>query len=134
MTDERRENYGRRATDSPAGPGDDPCVRRSELDAIITRAVRCALDQYEHTCIMCLRPDDVEHVRDLFSAIREIGHGDTEVGIKEIRENHKLMTRDRSWTGNAGTAIITAIILALMAVMGSTLVSGVVSWIRGLKP
>jgi hypothetical protein len=56
------------------------------------------------------------------------------VGIKEIRENHNLMNRYRAWTGNAGTAIITAIILALMAVMGSTLVSGVVSWVRGIKP
>ena len=134
--DQRTQPYGRRATDHPSasdGGGDDPYVRRSELSTIIERAVRCALDQYEHTCIMCLRPDDVEHVRDLFSVIREVGHGDTETGIQEIRENHTLLARYRKWSGNVGTTVITAILLAAMAVVGSTLVAGVIGWIRGVR-
>ena len=137
MTEEKREQpYGRRITDIPAGggKGDDPYVRRSELAIIIEQAVRKTLNEYNHECIMCLRPDDVDHVRDLFTAIREVGHGDTETGIQEIRENHTLLSRYRKWSGNIGTIVITTVILAVMTVMGSTLVAGAISWIRGIKP
>lgn len=111
----------------------DDYVRRSELDGIIRNAVRQTLDEYEHECVLSLKAGDAEHARDIFQAIRELGHGDLCDGIAELRENHSFVARYRRFTGQIGTTIITVVILAIMGVIGSTVVAGAISWIRGFK-
>ena len=66
-------------------------VTYKELPDIIKDAVKQALEEYEHECIMHLKPGDSEHVRDMVGAIREIGDGDLGRGIVKVRDNHKFM-------------------------------------------
>ena len=111
----------------------DAYVTRSELDDIITRAVRKALDEYKHECVLGLRPGDQDYARDIFAALRELGHGSLGDGVAEMRENHAFVARYRKFTGNIGTTAVTVILVAIIGVLGSTVVAGVISWIRGLK-
>lgn len=111
----------------------DEFVRRSELPQIIKTAVREALDEYEHECVLALRPGDQDYARDIFQALRELGHGSLGDGVAEMRENHAFVARYRKFTGHIGTTVVTVILVAIMGVIGSGLVAGVVSWARGLK-
>ena len=110
---------GRRCSDGFTfgdGNGDD-FVRRSELDVIIRIAVRQALDEYEHECIMDLRPNDAEYVRDLMNAIREIGAGDLPKGISIVRENHKFVRSCQSAATKIGWGVI-IVVVTIMSSMG----------------
>lgn len=132
MTDDQRtQRYGRRATDVPGADGD--FIRKTDLPGIIRQAVRQALDEYEHECVLALRPGDQDYARDIFQAIRELGHGSLGDGVAEMRENHAFVTRYRKFTGHIGTTIITVILVAIMGIIGSGLVAGGISWVRGLK-
>lgn len=111
----------------------DDAVTRAELDDIIQRAVRQALDEYQHECVLALRPGDTEYARDIFAALRELGHGSLGDGVAEMRENHAFVARYRRFTGHIGTTLITVILVAIMGVLGSALVAGGVSWIKGMK-
>lgn len=111
----------------------DDAITRAELDDIISRAVRQALDEYQHECVLELRPGDTEYARDIFQALRELGHGSLGDGVTEMRENHALVARYRRFTGHIGTTLITLILVAVMGVLGSALVAGGVSWLRGMK-
>lgn len=111
----------------------DEFVRRLELPQIIKTAVREALDEYEHECVLALRPGDQDYARDIFQALRELGHGSLGDGVAEMRENHAFVARYRKFTGHIGTTVVTVILVAIMGVIGSGLVAGVVSWARGLK-
>ena len=108
-------------------------VTRAELDDIIQRAVRQAIDEYQHECGLALRPGDTEHVRDIFQALRELGHGSLGEGVTEMRENHAFVARYRKFTGHIGTTVVTVVLVAVMGVLGSALVAGGVAWVRGLK-
>lgn len=108
-------------------------VTRAELDDIIQRAVRQALDEYQHECVLALRPGDTEYARDIFAALRELGHGSLGDGVTEMRENHAFVARYRRFTGNIGTTVVTVILVAVVGVLGSALVAGWVSWIKGMK-
>lgn len=108
-------------------------VTRSELDDIIQRAVRQALDEYQHECVLALRPGDTAYARDIFAALRELGHGSLGDGVTEMRENHAFVARYRRFTGHIGTTLITVILVAIMGVIGSALVAGGVSWVKGMK-
>lgn len=110
----------------------DDFVRRSELPQIIKAAVREALDEYEQR-VLALRPGDQDYARDIFQALRELGHGSLGDGVAEMRENHAFVARYRKLTGHIGTTMITVILVAIMGVFGSTLVAGGISWVRGLK-
>ena len=107
-------------------------VTRAELDDIIQRAVRQALDEYQHG-VLALRPGDTEHARDIFQALRELGHGSLGEGVAEMRENHAFVARYRKFTGHIGTTVVTVVLVAVMGVLGSALVAGGVAWVRGLK-
>lgn len=132
MTDEQRaQHYCRRATDVPGS--DIDFVRKADLPGIIRQAVRQALDEYEHECVLALRPGDQDYARDIFQAIRELGHGSLGDGVAEMRENHTFVARYRKFTGHIGTTVVTVILVAIMGVIGSGLVAGGVSWVRGLK-
>lgn len=50
-----------------------------------------------------------------------------------MRENHAFVARYRRFTGHIGTTLITVILVAVMGVLGSALVAGGVSWIKGMK-
>ena len=110
----------------------DDYVTRAELDAIITRAVHQALDEYQQ-CVLALRPGDKDYVRDIFAALRELGHGSLGDGVMEMRENHAFVARYRKFTGNIGTTVVTVILVAVMGVIGSGLVAGAVAWVKGMK-
>jgi hypothetical protein len=111
------------------------CVRRDELDAIIKQSVREALDSYQHRCVLHLNNEQTEQVSHLFCAIKEIGHGNLEAGVKEIRDNHKLISRYCRFTGKIGTTTISFIIFGILAILGSTFVIGVVERIKAItKP
>ena len=111
----------------------DDYVTSAELDAIITRAVHQALDEYQHECVLALRPGDQEYARDIFAALRELGHGSLGDGVAEMRENHAFVARYRKFTGHIGTTVVTVILVAVMGVIGSGLVAGAVAWVKGMK-
>ena len=108
----------------------DEYVKRSELPEILKTAVREALNEYQHECVLNLRNGDSEHARELFQALREIGHGNLGDGITEVRENHTFIMRYRKWACNTGGLIITVIILALAGFAGSSFISGAVSALK----
>jgi hypothetical protein len=111
------------------------CVKRDELAGIIRQSVREALDSYQHRCVLHLTPDQTEQVSHLFGAIKEVGGGSLENGVKEIRENHKLISRYCRITGKIGTTTITFIVVAIMTLLGSTLVLGFVERMKEItKP
>lgn len=111
MTDDQRtQPYGRRATDKPS---DDLYVRRAELSAIIERAVRKTLDEYDHECIMHLKADENEHMRDLVGAIREVGDGDLRKGIVAVRDNHKFVMQCHKAASRIGWGVIITIAVVL---------------------
>ena len=132
MTDDQRtQQYGRLATDVHGADGD--FVRKTDLPGIIRQAVRQALDEYEHECVLALRPGDQDYARDIFQAIRELGHGSLSDGVAEIRENHTFVARYRKFTGHIGTTVVTVVLVAIMGVIGSGLVAGGISWVKGMK-
>lgn len=132
MTDDQRtQRYGRRATDVPGA--DIDFVRKSDLPGIIRQAVRQALDEYEHECVLALRPGDQDYARDIFQAIRELGHGSLGDGVAEMRENHTFVAKYRKFTGHIGTTVVTVILVAIMGVIGSGLIAGTVAWLKGMK-
>jgi hypothetical protein len=93
----------------------DDCVTYDELPDIVRAAVRQALEDYEHECILHLKPGDAEHVRDLVGAIKEIGGGDLARGIVVVRENHKFVVALHQAAAKIGWGVI---ILAV-SVMGT---------------
>ena len=101
----------------------DDYVKRSELPGIIKDAVREALDEYSHKCKLDVSDADLEQAKFLFAALKEIGHGELDIGITEARENHRFLSRYRSWTGNVGTAVITFIVLGVVGVVGAWVAS-----------
>ena len=132
MTDDQRtQQYVRRVTDAPGADGD--FVKKTDLPGIIRQAVRQALDEYEHECVLALRPGDQDYARDIFQAIRELGHGSFSDGVAEMRENHTFVARYRKFTGHVGTTVVTVILVAIMGVIGSGLVAGGISWVKGMK-
>ena len=108
----------------------DEYVKRSELPEILKTAVREALNEYQHECILNLRTGDAEYGRELFQALREIGHGNLGDGITEVRENHTFIMRYRKWACNTGGMILTLIILAVAGFAGSSFISGTVSALK----
>ena len=105
-------------------------VRKDELEEIIHRAVREALGEYKHECVLHLEPDQVREVKNLFCAIKEIGHGKLDAGVERVRENHKLITRYCEVTGKVGTTVITIFVVAVLSFVGLSAVSGTVSKIK----
>ena len=113
---------------------DSNFITKDELNDIVEAAVadgvKRALAEYEHKCIMQLKPEDVEQVRDVFNVIREIGHGSTANGVIEIRENHVMWARYRKFTGNVGTTIFTLLLLGAAGIAGSVFVVGFIEKLR----
>lgn len=101
----------------------DDYVKRSEVQGIIKAAVREALDEYKHKCKLNVGDADLEQAKFLFAALKEIGHGELDIGITEVRDNHRFLSRYRRWTGNAGTAVITFIVLGVVGVVGAWVAS-----------
>lgn len=93
----------------------DGCIEREELPGIIKDAVRQALEEYEHECIMQIKPGDAEHMRDLVGAIKEIGNGSLPKGIIIVRENHKFVMACHS----AATKIGWGVIILAVSVIGT---------------
>lgn len=100
----------------------DDFVKRSELEEVIRRAVLSALEEYEHECVMNLRPEDNGHMRDLVGAVREIGDGNLPKGIIVIRENHKFVASCHSAAAKIGWGVIIATVTVIGA-MGILVVS-----------
>lgn len=107
-------------------------VRKDELEDIIHRAVKEALGEYKHDCVLNLDPDQVREVKNLFCAIKEIGHGKLDAGVERVRENHKLITKYCEVTGKIGTTVITILVVAVMSFVGLSAVSGSVAKIKEL--
>lgn len=105
--------YGRRATDNAQFC--ELYIKRTELPGIIRDAVRQALDEYQHTCVMCLSSEDIPHVRDLVHAVREIGDDNIKKGIVIIRDNHKFVNRCHG----AATKVGWFVIICVMALLGT---------------
>lgn len=101
-------------------------VRRTELDAIITKTVKEVLTTYNHECVLDLDKEQLRQVGNLFSAIKEIGQGNLSVGVERVRENHKLITRYCNVTGKIGTTVITALVVIVLSFIGSSFVIGLV--------
>ena len=108
------------------------CVKKDELEKIIKDAVKSALDMYQHKCVLHLDQDQIKQVGNLFNAIKEVGDGKLEHGVEVIRDNHKLISKYVSVTGKIGTSVITTVVFIVLAFFGSSLVVGIVEWIRGV--
>ena len=94
-------------------PTSDDCVTYDELPDIVRAAVRQALDEYEHECVMHLKPDDAELMRDLVGAIKEIGDGSLSKGIVIVRENHKFVMACSQAASKIGWGVIVLTISVL---------------------
>ena len=132
MVQENTQGQGIPAGRTEAGVNED-FVRRSELPQIIKTAVREALDEYEHERVLALRSGDQDYARDIFQALRELGHGSLGDGVAEMRENLAFVARYRKFTGHIGTTVVTVILVAVMGVIGSGIVAGAVAWVKGMK-
>lgn len=97
--------------------GCEDCVSHDELAEIIRDAVRQALEEYEHECIMHLRPEDAEQMRDLVGAIKEVGDGNLSKGITTIRENHKFVKCCHAAAAKIGWGVI-ILSVSVMGVLG----------------
>lgn len=101
----------------------DEYVKKEDLPGIIRDAVKQALDEYQHKCRLQISDEDMDQVKFVFHAIREIGHGRVAEGVTEVRENHLFLSKYRKWTGNIGTVVVTAIILGVLGVVGTWVAS-----------
>lgn len=93
----------------------DDYVTYDELPEIIRGAVRQALEEYEHECVLRLKSGDAEHVRDMVGVFREVGGGDLCKGIIIVRENHKFVMSCHK----AATKIGWGVIIMAISVMGT---------------
>lgn len=95
------------------------CVTYDELSEIIQSAIKQALSEYQHDCIMELKDEDVEHVRDLVGAIKEVGDGSLAKGIVVIRDNHKFIVSLHKAATKVGWGvfIITASVIGALSVV-----------------
>lgn len=99
--DERRILPPRRQEDIESIPIDD-------IDFIIARAVKVtlasyeqtidkkiqnAINNFEHECIMNIGDSDVPYIRELVTAIKEVGDGSFPKAIAIIRDNHKFLAK-----------------------------------------
>ena len=98
------------------------CVTHEELPDIIRESVRQALEEYQHECVMHLRPEDAEQMRDLVGAIKEVGDGNLSKGITVIRENHKFVKACHCAAAKIGWGVI-IISLSIMGAFGMFAVS-----------
>ena len=90
-------------------------VRRRELEEIIKKSVQQALSEYNHKCLLNLSDEQIREVHNIFNAIKEVGHGNPDVGVERIRENHKMLDRYCEVTGRIGTTVITAVVLVVLS-------------------
>ena len=93
----------------------DNYVTSAELPDIIRGAVKQALEEYEHECILHLKTGDAEHVRDMIGVFREVGDGDLSKGIIVVRENHKFVMSCHK----AATKIGWGVIIMAVSIMGT---------------
>ena len=101
-------------------------VSRKELEEIIKRSVQQALADYNHKCVLNLSDPQIREVHNIFNAIKEVGHGNLDVGVERIRENHKMLARYCEVTGRIGTTVITTVVLVVLGFVGSSFIIGVV--------
>ena len=106
-------------------------VRKSELQELVRLAVSAALADYQHKCIHDLEHEQIKHIDNIFTAIREIGNGDISTGVVTIRDNHKMLSRYCRITGQIGTAVISMIVISVITVAGSAFLLGVMEKIKG---
>ena len=92
------------------------CVKKDELEKIITDAVNAAIQSYQHKCIMELKAEDVPAVRDLVGALKELdGHGSLSRAVVIVRENHKFITSMQK----AATKIGWGVLIVSVSIMGA---------------
>lgn len=117
---EKRNGYGRREEDilraeEFASKADVlACVRRDELEKLVKEAVVAALNSYQHECVMGLRPDDIEQMRDFVGAIKEVGDGSLLKAAIVVRENHKFI----GTLQGAATKIGWGVLIVVVSIMG----------------
>ena len=110
-------------------------VRRKELEEIIKKSVQQALSEYNHKCLLNLSDAQLREVHNIFNAIKEVGHGNLDVGVERIRENHKMLARYCEVTGRIGTTVITTVVLVVLGFVGSSFIIGVVEKLnQSVKP
>ena len=105
-------------------------VRRKELEEIIKKSVQQALAEYQHKCVLNLSEGQIHEVHNIFNAIKEVGNGDLDVGVERIRDNHKMLSRYCSVTGQIGTSVITVVVMVALAFAGSSFVLGLAAKIN----
>lgn len=105
-------------------------VRKKEIEEIIKKSVRQALSEYNHKCLLNLSDAQLREVHNIFNAIKEVGHGNLDVGVERIRENHKMLARYCEVTGRVGTTVITAVVLVVLSFAGSSFVLGLIEKIN----
>jgi len=110
----------------------DQYVRRDELALVVKDAVVGAFRDYQHECLFGFdfSPSDVKQVENMMFAIKELGDGDMAKGVQVVRGNHEFISRYKDYTGRAGTAMFTVIIIGVLGIVGSAIVAGTIAWVR----
>lgn len=90
-------------------------VTYDELPEIIREAVKQALEEYEHECVLHLKTGDSEYIRDMVGVFRELGDGNLSKGIIVVRENHKFVKSCHKAAAKIGWGVI----IMAISVMGT---------------
>lgn len=111
----------------------DDYVKRSEISEIIKTTIREVLCECKDACPAGVSEEDYVHVKELLVAIKEVGNGDLGDGIIVLRENNTFIAGYRKITGNIGTTVITAVVLAVLAVVGTVFMTGVIDHLKSIS-
>ena len=116
-------------------PREQSCVSVEDLRSIIDRVVRDAVREAigNHQCIHGLSPHDVQALRHVADYLVVIGGGDTTRGAEVLREQSRFISKFMSLSGRIGSYIVLSVVGAVLVVAGSSIVRGVVDFVRSQR-
>lgn len=116
-------------------PKEQLCVSAEDIRDIIDRAVRDAVREAVggHQCIHGLSPHDVQALRQVADYLVVLGSGDTTRGAEAMREQSRFVAKYMSVSSRIGSYIVLSVVGAVLVVAGSSIVRGVVDFIRSQR-
>lgn len=116
-------------------PREQSCVSVEDLRSIIDRVVRDAVREAigDHQCILGLSPHDVQAMRQVADYLVVLGGGDTTRGAEVLREQSRFLSKCMSISSRVGSYIVLSVVGAVLVVAGSSIVRGVVDFIRSQR-
>jgi hypothetical protein len=104
---------------------------RSIIDRVVRDAVREAIG--DHQCMHGLSPHDVQAMRQVADYLVVLGGGDTTRGAEVLREQSRVLSKFMSISSRVGSYIVLSVVGAVLVVAGSSIVRGVVDFIRSQR-